>query len=408
MKQTENRTMRVAQPVLGTKGTIALIAAMNSLPPLSTDMYLPALPGMGAYFATTDAVMNMTMSGFFLFFALSMLLLGPLSDRFGRRPLLLAGTAGYIAASLICALSQNVAMLIVFRVFQATGAGAMVAASVAMIKDCFEGSTQARVLSITQILGVLAPIVSPLIGAALLRVFIWRAVFVTQALVAGLLLAATLAMRETRPQEEAEGAGIGRVFGNMGRLMRNRVFALFLGAMVFTNMPTMAYITTSSLVYENYFGLSAQAYSFFFAVTALVSSLGAVLYLRLQKVDPVRMSVWLLASGLAAGVLILVLGHAVPLAYMVFIAVMMVIGSLIRPFSTYILLNLQPGEAGVASALINFSNSLLGALGMILVTALWQDYITGVGVMQILACALGLVFVAALVAKEGRTCLSQQ
>ena len=160
-----NEDMRVPQPRLGRGGMIALITMCNAIAPLSTDMYMPALPDMASYFHTTDAVMNMTLVGFFLFFAIGMLVFGPVSDRMGRRPTMIGGIVLYVLASICCGLAMNVYFLIGMRVLQAIGAGSMVAVSTAIVKDQFTGQTQGTVLAIAQAFSVLGPVLAPLIGA---------------------------------------------------------------------------------------------------------------------------------------------------------------------------------------------------------------------------------------------------
>ena len=131
------KDMLIEQPKLGRKGMIALITAVNMIAPLSTDMYMAALPHMAKYFKTTDAVMNFTLVGFFLFFAVGMILFGPISDKYGRRPVFTAGIIIYGISCVLCGISVNIVFLILMRILQALGAGCMISVTTAMIKDQF-------------------------------------------------------------------------------------------------------------------------------------------------------------------------------------------------------------------------------------------------------------------------------
>ena len=132
--------MLVEQPRLGKAGMVLLIALCSVVAPFSTDMYMPALPEMKVYFGTTDAILNLTLVLFFLFFAVGTLVFGPISERNGRRPVLAFGLILYSAASFGCMVVPTIGLLIGMRVVQALGAGCMIAVSTAIVKDQFEGA----------------------------------------------------------------------------------------------------------------------------------------------------------------------------------------------------------------------------------------------------------------------------
>ncbi len=395
-KTTVSEDMRVEQPRLGRRGMIALITMCNAIAPLSTDMYMPALPDMAEYFHTNDAVMNMTLVGFFLFFAIGMLVFGPVSDRNGRRPVMLLGVCLYVAASILCGLSMNVYFLIGMRILQALGAGCMVSVSTAIVKDQFVGQTQGTVLAIAQVFGVLGPVIAPLLGAQIYRFFSWRADFFMQAVITMAVLILALLMRDPLPEGDRLDTGVIRSFGRLGKVLSNRTFTCFLVGIILIQIPMMSYISSSSYIYENQFGLSSTGYSLYFAATALASVIGPMVYIRVRRFDPFSIALGIYISCLVFGSLMFLFGHKGPLFFALCFAPTMMTSAISRPFATAILLNLQRQDTGSASSLTNFSFTLSGTVGMLLITSLWQDYILGLAVLTLLAGCIGAIIILIL------------
>lgn len=401
-----NQDMRVSQPRLGRGGMIALITMCNAIAPLSTDMYMPALPDMASYFHTTDAVMNMTLVGFFLFFAIGMLVFGPVSDRFGRRRVMLFGVALYVLASIACGFSMNVWFLIGMRILQACGAGCMVSVSTAIVKDQFTGQTQGTVLAISQAFSVLGPVLAPLIGAQIYRFFSWRADFFMQALITLAVLLLAFLMRETLPSEERISGGVLQTFGRLRAVLSGKVFRAFLICVCVIQIPMMAYISSSSYIYENQFAQSSTMYSVYFAATALASVLGPVIYVRVRRFNAYRVTFGIFGSCLVFGLILFFFGHRAPLFFALCFAPIMMTSSVSRPFATAILLNLQASDTGSASSLSNFTFTLSGTIGMLLITSIWQDYILGIAILAIGAGIVGTALCLRLRTKAGPGALS--
>ncbi|MBQ2677302.1 MAG: MFS transporter [Firmicutes bacterium] len=398
--QAENE-MKVPQPRLRRGGMIALITMCNAIAPLSTDMYMPALPDMASYFKAADSTMNLTLVVFFLFFALGILVFGPISDKIGRRPTMLAGISLYITASVACGLAMNVYFLIAVRILQAIGAGCMIAVSTAIVKDQFSGSTQGTVLAVAQAFSVLGPVIAPLLGAQIYRFFSWRADFFMQAIITGIIMLLALLMKETLPENERLDTGILRTFGRLGTVLKNKKFTAFLVSIIIIQIPMMSYIASSAYIYENQFGLSSTMYSLYFAGTALVTVLGPILYIRIRKASSYLVSFGIFGICLLFGVLMFLIGHKSPLAFAVCFAPIMMMSAISRPFATAILLNMQRHDTGSASSLTNFSFTIMGAVGMSLITSIWTDYILGISMLAMITGVIGALFCLALRAKLG-------
>ena len=176
------------QKYLKNAGLIALISILSMIPPLATDLYMPALPEMTVYFHTTSTLMSFTMTIFFIFMAIGILILGPMSDKYGRKPILIASISLSFIFSAACAFAPNITLLILARAASAFGAGGMVAIGTALIKDSFTGKEMSKVLSLTQAFMLLAPMLAPLVGALILKVADWKMTFIALALLTGISL----------------------------------------------------------------------------------------------------------------------------------------------------------------------------------------------------------------------------
>lgn len=392
---TEKRGQK--QKILGAAGLIFFITLMNMFIPLSTDLYLPALPTMSAFFHVSAGLTNLTLVSFFLFYAVGTLLWGPISDKYGRKPVLLSGSAVYVAASVCCAIAPDVYVLIGARIVQGLGAGAITAVSMALIKDCFEGKRRETILALVQSMAGIAPMIAPVLGAFILTFTSWRGSFWLLAAIGALCLLLAVLYEETLPQEERYDGTIlgslGRLFvvgKNIGFLAPCVIFALY-------SIPFMGYIAISSYIYVDYFGLSEQLYSYFFAANACLSLIGPMLYVKFfTEANKSRFAVICLLACVVSGAMVVTIGKMAPFLFWLSFVPFSLLGSVLRPFSTGILLEQQRGDTGSASSLINGINTIFGSIGMVAASITWSNIVSGLGIMIVVASAISLLGWAAL------------
>lgn len=366
-----------------------ILAFISAFPPLSTDLYLPALPQMTTFFATTPAKINLTLSLFFVFFGTGILIWGPLSDKYGRKPVLYWGLVIYIAASLLCGFAQDYLHLVIFRIFQAFGGGAATAVATAVVKDLYAGEKRAHVLAVIMAMVITAPVVAPIIGAQLLKIASWRAIFFTLAGFGCFAFIMALPLEESLVHRY-EGSPL-RSLGRLFVVLKNPGFSWLLGIFSSVPMPLMAFIAASSYIYIEGFGLSEEGFSLFFSANAVAAMLGPILYIRISRYfHPGTIISFCFGVIALSGLAVAGLGAQSPLAF----AAAMMPGTMavtgMRPPSANLMLEQQERDTGSASSLINFFGMIMGSIGMLLISLPSGHLVFFIGVMFAAVGAAGL------------------
>ena len=379
------------QKYLTITAMITYLAYIGMFIPLSTDLYLPALPTISEYFSTSEFLVGMTLTIFFFVFAISMILFGPLSDRFGRRPILIFGAAIYTVSSFACAEASNIYFLLIGRFFQAVGSGAVITVATALIKDCFRGKVMRKILAITQALGVIAPMVAPLVGGILLTFTDWRGSFYVLTVLGAVNLIVAFLFCETLPEHKRYHGGILNSLTLLLEVGRKKYFMAVLIMFAFLSKPYMAYLSSSSFIYIEFFALTAQEYSYFFAVNSAASIAGPILYLRLKNLlSNVRLLQLCFCVAILSGILVLSIGQTSAIVFLLSFLPFTAIGAVVRPFSMEILLLEAKENVGTAAAVINFVPTLFGSLGMMLGTLPWGNFVNGLGIIMSVAIFLSI------------------
>lgn len=357
----------IPQKYLGDKGMVLLLTLLSTFIPLSTDMYLPALPTMMRHFQVSQYQMNMTLVVFFVFYGLATLVWGPLSDKYGRRRVLLIGISLYAVAGGLCALSPTIYMLLLCRILQAVGAGAASAVAIAVVKDSYHGKRRETVLAIVAAMGLISPAIGPVVGAWLLHFTSWRGTFVAQGILGLVVLGLAVAYQETL-LSRGQGS-IRQTFARLGFVLANRRFLSLLLIFNVSSVASMAFIASSSYIYQDIFGLSGQAYSYYFAINSVAMITGPYVYLwlarRFERAPIVQAA---FAVIVASGVLVMAFGRLEPWLFAITIIPNSVMLSLIRPPGNFLMLGQHAGDAGSTSAVMTSFQTLMGTVGILLVS----------------------------------------
>jgi MFS transporter, DHA1 family, multidrug resistance protein len=347
-----------------TAALMALLAAITALAPFSLQVFLPALPAIQASFAVAPGVVQLALSLSILANAIANLAYGPLSDRFGRRPVLLVGLAAFIAGSVGCALAPSIELLIGARVVQSIGGAAGMVLARAIVRDLYDRERSASIIAYLTMAMVVAPMLAPTIGAVLLDVASWRAIFVVATGIGVALTWPIVAMlAETRPPEARR---IGGTFAGAGTLLRSGQFRSYVLQSTFGICVFFAFIAGAPYFMLNVLGRSATEYGLWFMLVSAAFMVGNLVAGRFSArigLDRMVLAGALLAlTGAGLALALLLTGAWTPLALF---GPMMFAGlgnGFSVPNAQAGAVSVHPLLAGTASGVAGFSQMFVAAL----------------------------------------------
>ncbi|WP_329368951.1 multidrug effflux MFS transporter [Streptomyces sp. NBC_01483] len=381
-----------------------ILGGLTATPPLSMDMYLPALPEVTRSLHAPAATVQLTLTACLAGMALGQLVVGPMSDKWGRRRPLIVGLVVYVVATALCALAPNVELLVAFRLAQGLAGAAGIVIARAVVRDLYDGMAMARFFSTLMLISGVAPVVAPLIGGQILRTTDWRGVFVLLTAV-GIALTALVWTKipETLEPAQRHGGGVGDALRAMRALVADRVFTGYTLAGGFAFAALFAYISASPFVIQEIYGASPQTFSLLFGI----NSVGLVIVGQINgKILVGRVGLAkVLATGLtlitlAATALLLlttgVFGKAglVPVAAALF--VLMSAMGLALPNTQALALMRVRHAAGSASALLGTTSFLIGAIASPLVGIAGEHTAVPMAVVQLAAVLVAIAFFVGL------------
>ena len=350
-----------------TRGMTLLLAMMTALGPLSTDIYLASMPHIGAALGAGNASVQLTMSIYIVAFAFAQVLHGPLSDKYGRRPVLLAGFAVYLTATAACVASTTIGMLVAARVAQALGVAAASILARAIVRDLYAGARAGRQLAVQSTIAGLTPICAPVLGGVLESLFDWRANFVAMGLIgAAVALCMALLLPETNKNPQAGPISIRSILESFGIVLKNKAYRSYLGIQAFSYNGLFAFLSGSPYVLQELYGFGPSQFGLIFAACSSSFVFGAWLGGRLvarRGLDGmIRLGVaCLLAGGLGQAVAVFVF----PKATLALVGPEMIyflgIGFLL-PNTQAAAMTPFPERAGAASSLIGFTQMISAAI----------------------------------------------
>ncbi|MCO5092181.1 multidrug effflux MFS transporter [Bosea sp. (in: a-proteobacteria)] len=346
--------------------SLPLLVVITALPAVTINIYLPSMPGIVTYFQTDIPTIQYALSLYLLGLAVGQLAYGPLSDRLGRRPVLLAGMAIYSTGSLLCSLAQGIEIFLVGRVLQAIGGGAGMVLGRAMVRDVYDEARVASVLGYTVMVTTIATAVAPIIGGTLDEAFNWRAPFLFLAgLGAVVVLACIVWAKETRNPSAVPS---GKVWMGYARVLKYWAFWRFL---LYSSLLTASYfvfIAGSPVVVIELWGYSPTHFGAWWIVGSLSYFIGSYIAgrysERLGTENMLRLGSPILLLGGAMLMGLLAIGPHHPLSLFAPIGVIFIGSGVVQPNIVSSAINVDPKNIGSASGLLGCTQILFGIMAI--------------------------------------------
>ena len=340
---------------------VLLLGVLSAFGPFVVDLYLPSLPQLASFFETSASMTQLTLTTAMIGLAVGQLLLGPLSDKFGRKKPLIISLVIYIISTVLIVFSPNIETMIVLRVIQGLSSAGSVVISRAIATDLYRGREMTRFFGLLMTINGIAPIISPILGSLLLEYISWKGVFVFLALIGVVVLFFCFRLKESLSVENRLQGSIFATFSTFGVIIKNRLFMSYVGIESFLLGAMFAYIAASPFILQSFYGLSAFIFSLCFGANGAALVIGSNVGGKMSN-----------GKALAIGVLGFVVVALYTIAVLIiqpywlfveigFFAMLLLMGMTFPAIST-LAMESERQYAGSASALLGFAPFFLGGV----------------------------------------------
>lgn len=264
---------------------LVLLGMLSAFGPFVTDMYLPSLPAMADYFSTHSSMVQLGLTTSMIGLALGQIFFGPLSDKYGRRSLLLASMGLFIISTVFCLFAPDIYTFVTLRLIQGIAGAGGIVISRSVATDKFSGKELAKMLAVIGAINGVAPVAAPIIGGLLTGSVGWKGIFVILLLIGVVLGIGCIRFRESLPSEKRSKAGVVSTFRSFGVIVHNRRYMLYVLQFAFAQGILFAYIASSPFIVQQHYGFSPFAFSICFAVNAVAIGVAAALSVKFRRME---------------------------------------------------------------------------------------------------------------------------
>lgn len=385
-------------------GMALLLGVFSTLGPFTIDMYLPAFPEIVEQLDSTASLVQFSLTACLLGLGIGQLVMGSMSDVYGRRNPLLISMAFYVASSLACAFAPNIWLLILFRFVQGFSASAGIVISRAIVRDLYSGQELTKFFSLLLLVGNLGPLAAPVAGSGVLSFTSWIGVFISLALLGTYLLAVTKwSLKETLPADRRSPSNFKQQLRNYGSLLRDRQFVGYMLAQGIMIAGVFAYVSGTPFIYQNIYGVSPTVFALLFGSNGISLIIGSQIVGRLvHRVSERTLLLFGLCLAFMASIMVLVVASvngplfALVIPLFIFVASIGITSTAAFPLA----MESQAKMAGSAAALLGVIPFLLGAVVAPLVGIAGEDTAVPLGVI-ILATSIAAMLAYFFLVRRG-------
>ncbi|MGN0281935.1 MAG: multidrug effflux MFS transporter [Prevotella sp.] len=368
---------------------VCLLGMLSAFGPFVTDMYLPALPQLQDYFSTDASMVQLSLSTSMLGLAVGQIFFGPLSDKYGRRPIVISSLWIFIVSSIACIYAPSIELFVAMRLLQGIGGSGGIVLSRSIATDRYWGEKLAKMMAIIGAINGIAPVTAPVVGGMMTDSLGWRGIFTLLMAIGVVLLIGSHIMRESLTPEKRSSDGIVRTFASFGKILRNRRFVWLLLQYGFTGGVFFSYIASSPFVIQQHYGFSPFAFSILFGLNALVFGLAAACSMKFKTPE---LCTHTASIGLVSASLLMLVAMLLGAPFIVYELLMLVLlacKGLCFTSTVAMAMNEEHDNAGAASALIGAIIFLFGGIVSPLVGM--GDILVSTGIIFVVCSAFSLL-----------------
>ena len=340
---------------------VLLLGVLSAFGPIVVDLYLPSLPQLATFFETSASMTQLTLTTAMIGLAVGQLLLGPLSDKFGRKIPLIISLVIYIISTVLIVYAPNIESMIVLRVIQGLSSAGSVVISRAVATDLYRGREMTRFFGLLMTINGIAPIISPILGSLLLEYISWKGVFVFLALIGVIVLLFCFRLKESLSIENRLQGSIFATFSTFGVIIKNRLFMSYVGIESFLLGAMFAYIAASPFILQSFYGLSAFIFSLCFGANGAALVIGANVGGKLENRKALAIGVFAFVVAALYTIAVLIIQPYWLFVEIGFFAMLLLMG-ITFPAISSLAMESERQYAGSASALLGFAPFFLGGV----------------------------------------------
>ena len=340
---------------------VLLLGVLSAFGPFVVDLYLPSLPQLASFFETSASMTQLTLTTAMIGLAVGQLLLGPLSDKFGRKTPLIISLVIYIISTVLIVYAPNIQAMIVLRVIQGLSSAGSVVISRAVATDLYRGREMTRFFGLLMTINGLAPIISPILGSLLLEYISWKGVFVFLALIGVIVLIFSFRLKESLSVENRLQGSIFSTFLTFGVIIKNRLFMSYVGIQSFLLGSMFAYIAASPFILQSFYGLSAFIFSLCFGANGAALVIGANVGGKLPNRKALAIGIFAFVVAALYTIAVLIIQPHWLFVELGFFAMLLLMG-ITFPAISSLAMESERQYAGSASALLGFAPFFLGGV----------------------------------------------